>query len=146
MKRQRWILLSMLAVAAVVAATEWTVSCPQCGNSSEERGWATMSFLDAFSGAPAVHRGDTVTVNAGDGTKATYLLTSKVASIRWVCIDSCGPGDEVEGFIQAAVDFSNEAGYAAVGIAPGMTLGDFTLRALGFYTGVVTVGPSSTVR
>jgi hypothetical protein len=72
---------------------------PTMRNSTESRGWATVQFLDGFSSSSAVKSGDTVTVNAGDGTKATYMLVSKAMSIRWVCISNCGVGDEVEGFI-----------------------------------------------
>jgi hypothetical protein len=99
---------TLLCAAGVALAAHWELSCGPCGNSNEARGWETARFLNAFSGSPGVKRQDTVTVTGGDGTAGKYMLLSKYASIRWTCVQECGPGDLVEAFLPIDRNFSQE--------------------------------------
>lgn len=106
-KHRVLVILAVLITGALIAK-DWTIPCSPCGNSTEGRGWETARLLDAFSGRPDVARQDTVTVEGGDGTNGKYLLTSKLASIRWTCIKDCGPGDEIDAFVPIYRDLVHE--------------------------------------
>jgi hypothetical protein len=134
------VIFSMLAAVGIAVAAHFDLNCSACGNSTLDRGAESARFLSLFSGSPNVSRRDTVTLTGGDGTQGKYVLVSKTASVKWTCIQDCGPGDEFEAFIPIERDpVTNEPINPAGGGWSGGLLD--ILRALwNFLTVIVTVG------
>jgi hypothetical protein len=81
-----------------------------------------------------------VTLTGGDGTQGKYVLVSKTASVKWTCIQDCGPGDEFEAFIPIERDpVTNEPINPAGGGWSGGLL-DILIALWNFLTVIVTVG------
>lgn len=124
----------LLLSAGGVSAADYTISCSNCGSSNSGNSQGSLNALREFNGgflaANGWKIGQTVRLNASDGSKSVYKKYSNHATIQFGCVSDCGPGDHAEHFVAPTAPVSGAGGYA-----PGSSNG------AGSYWGVVGFQP-----